>query len=178
MTRFAMLFLCVAGMLCFAGCGDATKFVKESKEGYQELEEIARKLGQVASAMKTNDFAEAKELAAKLEPFLNTRVLSWVVQTLAIEEREGVEAARAVIERFKTTEGITASERAALDKMESFYRDKTGRTGDLLVLVAAIVVEEKYRTHGTGAAFAQLCQKFRTQPSTNGVSTTAASSPR
>ena len=37
---------------------------------------------------RANDFAQAKEFAGKLEPFLNTRVLSWAVQVLVIEEKE------------------------------------------------------------------------------------------
>lgn len=175
MTRLLVLILCVAAA-GFLGCDDAKTFVKESKEGCRELEEIARRLGQVASAVKTNDFAQAKEFTRKLEPFLNTRVLSWAVQILATEEREGVEAARAAIERFRTSDSITAGERTALDKMQVFYRDKTGRTGDLLVIVAAIAVEEKYGGHGTGAVFIQICQKLRTHPSTNGVSVTNATS--
>ena len=170
MTRFLTILLCAAATVTLVGCDDAKTFVKESKEGYRELEEIAEKLGQIASAVKTNDFAQAKELAGKLEPFLNTRVISWAVQVLAIEEKEGVGAARAAIERFRTTEGITASERTALDKMQAFYREKTGRTGDLLVFVAAFAVEQKYGGHGTAAVFMQICQKLRTQTPTNAVS--------
>src|SRR4051794_2653088 len=105
MTRFLTLALCVAAAVSFLGCDDAKTFVKESKEGYRELEEIAAKLGQITSALKTNDFAQAKEFAGKVEPFLNTRVLSWAVQVLAIEEKEGVEAAQAAIERFRASEG-------------------------------------------------------------------------
>jgi hypothetical protein len=175
MTRFLTLILCAAAAASFLGCDDAKTFVKESKEGYRELEEIAGKLGQIASAVKTNDFAQAKEFARKLEPFLNSRVLSWAVQILATEEKGGVEAARAAIERFRTSDGITAGEREALDKMQAFYRDKTGRTGDLLVLVAAIAVEEKFGGHGTGGLFIQICEKFRTHPMTGGVSVTNSS---
>src|SRR5262245_60586044 len=140
MTRFLRLALCIAATAIFSGCDNARTFVKESKEGYRELEDIAGKLSQIASAVKTNDFAQAKEFAGKLEPFLNSRVLSWAVQVLAIEEKEGVEAARAAIERFRSVEGITADERSALDKMQAFYREKTARSGDLLVLVAGVAV--------------------------------------
>lgn len=177
MTRFLTFLLCIAALLSFLGCDDAKKFVKESKEGYQELEEIARKLGQVASAMKTNDYAQAREFAAKAEGFLNTRVLSWAVQVLAIEEKEGVEAARAAIERFRGSDSITAGERKALDEMTKFYQGKTGRTGDLIVLVAAVAAEEKYG-HGAGGIVAHLCQGLRTSTATNAVSFTNASNTR
>lgn len=174
MTRFFTLVLCVVTAVGLAGCDDARTFVKESKEGYRELEVIAGKLGEIAAAIKTNDFAQAKEFAGKVEPFLKTRVLSWAVQILAIEEKEGVAGARSAIERLKLTDGITAGERIALDKMEAFYRDKTGRTGDLLVLVGAIAVEEKYGGHYAGAVFAQICQQLRTSPATNTVNLTNA----
>lgn len=172
MTRFLPVLLCVVTVVGLAGCDDAKTFVKESKDGYRELEEVAGKLGQIAAAIKTNDFAQAKEFAGKVEPFLKTRVLSWTVQILAVEEKEGVAAARSALERLKLTEGITAGERVALDKMEAFYRDKTGRTGDLLVLIGAIAVEEKYGGHYAGAVFTQICQQLRISPATNTVNLT------
>ena len=85
MRQLFTLFLCVAAAVPFVGCDDAKTFVKESREGYRELEEIAGQIGQIASAVKTNNFAQAKEYARKLEPFLNTRVLTWTVQILAVE---------------------------------------------------------------------------------------------
>jgi len=174
MTRFASSMLCVAALVSLLGCDDAKRFVKESKEGYQELEAIAGKLGEIAAAVKTNNFAMAKEFARELEPLLTSRVVSWTVQILAIEERDGVQAARAAIERFRGSDGMTASERTALEKLDAYYQDRAGRTGDLLVMIAAIAIEAKYGGHGTGAAFIQTCQQLRTQPSTNGVTGTNA----
>lgn len=174
MTRLLTVLLCVAAAVGMSGCDDARTFVKESKEGYRELEVIAGKLGEIAAAIKTNDFAQAKEFAGKVEPFLKTRVLSWTVQILAIEEKEGVAGARSAIERLKVTEGITAGERLALDKMEAFYRDKTGRTGDLLVIIGAVAVEQKYGGHYAGAVFAQICQELRTSVATNAPNPTNA----
>lgn len=174
MTHFLTFLLGIAASLSFLGCDDAKKYVKESKEGYQELEEIARKLGRVASAIKTNDYPQAREFAAKAEGSLNTRVLSWAVQILAIEEKDGVEAAKAAIERFRGGDMITAGERKALDEMAKFYQGKTGRTGDLIVLVAAVAADEKYG-HGAGGLVARLCQGLRTSTVTNAVSFTNAS---
>jgi hypothetical protein len=175
MIRFLTFPFFVAALLSLAGCDDAKKFVKESKEGYQELEEIAWKLGQVASAVKTNDFAQAKEFASKAESFLDTRALSWSVQVLAIEEKEGVDSARAAIERFRASENVTAGERRALDEMAKYYQGKTGLTGDLLVLVAAVAAEKKYG-HGAGGVVAQLFQRIRPSTSTSAVSMTNTSS--
>jgi hypothetical protein len=148
------------------------------KEDYQQLEKIARELGQLASAVKESDFLGAGRYCGQLEPFLNTRVLLWTVQVLAIEEKDGVEAAKAAIERYRSTEGLTAGERAALDKLQAYYRDKTGRTGDLIVVVAALVVEEKFKHHGAGGTFLQICQKLRTHPDTNTVTAITPSSAR
>ncbi len=173
MTRFLTLLVSLVVSLGFLGCDDAKKFVRDSKEGYKELEGIAQLLAQVASAISTNDFSRAKEFAAEAGNFLNTRVISWAVQVLVIEEKEGVESARAAIERFRATDSTTASERRALDEMANFYQGKTGRTGDLLVLVAAVAAEEKYG-HGAGGIVAQLCQRLRPPIPTSALSSTNA----
>jgi len=172
MRQLFTLFLCVAAAVPFVGCDDAKTFVKESREGYRELEEIAGQIGQIASAVKTNNFAQAKEYARKLEPFLNTRVLTWTVQILAVEERQGVEATRQTIEQFGKTGDITPDERAALEKVREHYQGRSGRTGDLLVLVGAVVVDKKFGGHGAGGAFVQLCQKVRTSVPAVGVGMT------
>jgi hypothetical protein len=127
--------------------------------------------------VKTNDFAQAKEYARKLEPFLNTRVLTWAVQVLAIEEKEGAEAARQAIARFGTTKDITPSERAALGKMQDYYQGRSGRTGDLVVFVGAIIVDEKFGGHGAGGLFMQICETFRTAVTNGGAVTTSTNRP-
>jgi hypothetical protein len=176
MSRFLTLLLCTAALLVSVGCDNAKKFASDVKKEYQELETIARDIGQIATAVKASDYVGAGKYCRQLEPFLNAKVLLWTVQVLAIEEKDGVEAAKAAIERYRSTEGLTADERAALDKLQGYYRDKTGRTGDLIVVVAAIAVEEKFKHHGAGGTFLQICQKLRTHPDTNTVTAVKPSS--
>jgi len=146
--------------LILAGCDDAKKLVSETKEGYHVLEQVA----EMSASLRTNDFARAKEIGGKLDSFLNTRVLSWFVKILATEENDGVDAAKALIKKLKTTEGLSRDEQAALEKIEQYYQNKGNeKTGDLAFLVAAIVVEGKYG-HGAGGVLLRLRETYRKSP--------------
>ncbi len=151
------------GLVC-AGCDDAKKLAYETKEGYHVLEQVAGQVAEMSASLRTNDFAGAKEIAGKLDVFLNTRVLSWTVQILATEEKDGVEAAKALIRKFNASENITADEQAALAKVQQYFQNKgREKTGDLAFLVAALVVEGKYG-HGAGGVLLRLRETYRKSP--------------
>ncbi len=137
-----------------------------SKEAYRAVEELAGQIKQATLSLKTNDFSQAKEFVAAAEKKLHTRTMSWAMQVLVTEEKEGVEAAKATIQKLRTTEGITDDELAALKEMDRYYEFKgRERTGDIVVMVAGVVVEQKYGKTAL-KAFLALCEKYRTAPGT------------
>jgi len=159
----SITFGAVLGVVC-SGCDDAKKLASETKEGYQVLEQVGGQVAEMSASLRKNDFSGAKEIAGKLDVFLNTRVLSWSVQILATEEKDGVEAARALIKKFNAIEGITADEQAALARIEQYFQNKgREKTGDLAFLVSALVVEGKYG-HGAGGVLLRFRETYRNSP--------------
>jgi hypothetical protein len=150
--------------LTLAACDDAKKLVSETKEGYHVIEQIAAQVAEMSASLSTNDFARAKETGAKLDSLLNARVLSWSVQILATEEKDGVEAAKALINKLKATQGLSTDEQTSLARIEQYFQNKGNeKTGDLAFLVAAIVVEDKYG-HGAGGLLLRLRETYRKSP--------------
>jgi hypothetical protein len=156
--------MCLLLALSGAGCGEAKKLADESKEGLRAAQALAGYLKGICDSLSTNNFVRAKELGGQADDFFNTRALSWCVQVLTIEEKEGVDAAKASIQRLKQTEGATTSELGALAKMETYFERKgADRTGDLVVMIGVIVAEKKYG-HGAGGLVSKLCAAYRTPP--------------
>lgn len=158
-----LLLSAVGALLAFTlvGCNDAKKLVAETKEGYRVLEEVAGHVADMSASLRTNDFAKAKEFGAKADRLLSTRTFSWSIQLLATEETNGVDAAKALIARFKAAEGITADERAALAELEKYFQRKgKAKTGDIIFLVAAVTVEGKYG-HGAGGVLLRARETYR-----------------
>src|SRR5688572_33427748 len=117
--------LCAFLSIAIFGCNDAKQFVADSKEGYRIAEDIVGQIAKLGASVSTNDFAKAREIGAKLDHLLSTRVLSWYVQILALEETQGNDAARALIAELKKTEALTATELKALTEIESYFARKT-----------------------------------------------------
>jgi hypothetical protein len=152
--------VCALLTLSLPGCDNAKQFVADSKEGYRIAEDIVGQIGKLSASLSTNDFAKAREIGAKLDHLLSTRVLSWYVRILAVEETEGSDAAKALIAELKKSEGLNAGELKALTQMESYFQNKTGRTGDILVVIGALAAEQKYG-HGAGRLVVELSDKYR-----------------
>jgi hypothetical protein len=163
-ARLLGLILCVLVGSGLAGCKEAKKFVADTQEGYQMVEEFARHLHGIRVSLSTNDFAKAREIGVKADQLLRTRILSWCVQLLIVEETEGVDAAKASVDRLKTSEGITTNELAALREIETYFQQKgDARTGDLLLYIGALIAEDKYG-HGAGTVLYKAVDALRPAP--------------
>jgi hypothetical protein len=160
MKRSLGLILCVLLSIGILGCNDAKQFAAETREGYKMVEEVAGQVSKMVASLDTNDLAQAKEIAVKIEHVLSTRVLSWYFKILAVEETQGNDAARALIAELKKTDNINATETKALNEMDRYFQGKVGRTGDLLFLLCAIAAEHKYG-HGGGELFLRLASRYR-----------------
>lgn len=166
--------LCLLLALGLAGCDDARKLVEDSREGLEVIEEIAGKLSEFSASLSENDFAKAREIGAKIDHMLSTRVLSWLVQILVTEETEGVDAAKRLIQTLKRSEAITESESAALALIEEYFENKgRQRTVDIVVLVGALLVENKYG-HGAGGLLLRLRETYRNPQRDPGLQVTNA----
>jgi hypothetical protein len=155
-------------MLILCGCDKTKRTIEIAKDGYSAAEDLAKQLVQVQAALRTNDYSRAKEMVRNLDQQLNTRSLTWTVQVLSIEHREGVGAATSEIQRLRSSPEITKAELSALDKMAEFYNQKgTVQTGDLVAVVALAVVFEKYGNGGGGQTFELVCNKLGLLSRTN-----------
>ncbi|HAB19221.1 MAG TPA: hypothetical protein PLX89_17110 [Verrucomicrobiota bacterium] len=158
-ARLLAVSLCGLIALCSLACDRAKKLAQESKEGLQIVEQVGSQLGELYTLISANDFAQAKALGAKLDRFLDTRVLSWCIQALAIEEAKGAPVALAWVKEVKDREGISADELKVLEMLERhFVAQGKGRTGDLLLLIGAIAVEKKFG-HGAGGLLLAFREK-------------------
>jgi bacillopeptidase F (M6 metalloprotease family) len=86
------------------------------------------------------------------------------MQILNTEEKEGIDAAKALIEKLKTTQDITENEQAALAQIEKYFQNKgSQRTGDIAMKIAAFAVEKKYGKTAR-KIFIKLSDKYRNSP--------------
>ncbi|HEY1171251.1 MAG TPA: hypothetical protein VGH19_07795 [Verrucomicrobiae bacterium] len=133
-------------LLSFTACDQTKQTIKETKQGYIELERI---IGQLHTALSTTDWAQAKQAATQADDFLQTRALSWYVQILIAEEKDGIPAAQALLTDLRKTNPILPAELKTLDTMEKYFREKgSARSIDLLFLITAIAAENKLPHQG------------------------------
>jgi len=160
--------------LIFSGCDKTKKTIQETKQGYIELERI---IIDIKSALSTTDWSKAKQAAAKADEFLQTRALSWYVQILIAEEKDGIPAAQALLSTFRQSDSISPAESKALDAMEKYFTDKgDNRSIDYLFLIAIIAAENK-SPHIGADVVASLQAKYHQSrnlpvPTTNSIPST------
>ena len=162
-TRLLGFIGCVLVSLGLCGCDKAKKFTADTREGYRIAEDVARQIASMAAALDANDLAKAKEMAVKIEQVLSTRVLSWYLKILTVEEIEGIDAAKVLIAELKKTKDLDAVEAKALERIEAYFQEKTGKTGDLVVYLCALAAEAKFG-HGGGGLVAAIVDRLRTSP--------------
>ena len=162
---YSALFLCIAAglfvLFAAAGCDDAKKLANDTKEGYRELESIVDQLVELKSSLTTNDLNKAKEIAATIDHHLDTRVLSWHVKLLYIEEKDSIDAVYKTIEELRDSDDVTDSELTALADIEAWFQSKGDhKTLDIVVMIGAIAMESKF-PHQGAIAVALLNQRLR-----------------
>ena len=168
--RFSIWILVSLACVILTGCDDARKLAAESREGLKVAQEIGDRINEIRVALSTNDFAKAKVIGAKLDQYLNVRVLTWTIEILATEERNGVDAAKNLIREIRGRADLKAEEALALKDIEAYFHHKgKARTSDLIVLVGALVAESKLG-HGGGNLIIALSKRFQppvAAPATN-----------
>ena len=162
-TRVFGFVACTLVSLGLCGCDKAKKFTADTREGYRIAEDVASQIASMAASLDTNDLAKAKEMAVKIEQVLSTRVLSWYLKILTVEEIEGIDAARALIAQLKKDKDLDAVETTALEKIEAYFEKKTEKTGDFLIYLCALAAEAKFG-HGGGGLVVAIVDSFRTSP--------------
>jgi hypothetical protein len=115
-----------------------------------ELEQFRTNLVFLKLSLNSLDFTKAREASQQIDGMLNQRVLTWYVDTLRVEEKEGVAAAREHIVKLKQEEAKNDPERKALGYFESYIIAKGDlKTTEALEMALRIYLAAKFGSpHG------------------------------
>lgn len=148
----------------------AQELVQKGNDLIQRGSELSGKvavLQEQAQALQASvaagDYGKAGEIAASMDQFSKSRVLSWYVQILSAEQKQDVAGARAKIAELRATPDITSLEKSALEKFEVAFNSKgSARSTDLVTGICTLIVADQY---GQNAAtlFDSVASEVRTR---------------
>ena len=116
-----------------------------------ELEQFRTNLVFLKLSLNTLDLTQAREAAQELDAMLNQRVLTWYVDTLRVEERDGIAAAREYIAKMNQDEAKNDPERKALGYLASYFEAKKDlKTSEALELLLRIYLAAKFNIKSPG----------------------------
>jgi hypothetical protein len=133
-----------------------TELPKVAKELFLCAEELHRHVAE-------NDYEKARNMAETMDRFFDSRALSWYVQILAKEEREGRPAAAELWRTFAATPDISPLEKEALNKMDYITQgNQEVKSLDVILLICNLVICHKF---GAGGGSALLAVQHALRPS-------------
>lgn len=123
----------VVGTLLVSGCGDSMERGKQKSLELAEkatgtlarleagdlsaLDGFRRQVRGLKANLQARDYSRARECAEQIDAFLESTIVSQVVDFLRIESQEGAEKARAAINEFKATHDLSDAELTVFDEL-------------------------------------------------------------
>ncbi|MGC4014108.1 MAG: hypothetical protein QM755_06245 [Luteolibacter sp.] len=172
-----------------AACDKGREWTKAVGEEAAEANRTAKDLSELAAAtpaltkslmnvavtlhgaLAENDYEKARHAAAAIDRFFKSRTLTWYVQIMVVEEKEGVPAAKQKIQELQNTPDISDQEKDGLTTILRAFNEKGDtKSADLTLTLCAGALAGKYGQHA-GTAFLALQHTFRPTPLTEAALT-------
>jgi hypothetical protein len=115
------------------------------------LEQFRTNLVVLKASLNSLDYSKAREASEQIDALLKQRVLTWYVDTLRVEEKQGIAAAREYIVKLKDAEAKSDPERKALGYLASYFEAKKDlKTSEALELLLRIYLAAKFNLKSPG----------------------------